>query len=60
MTMSRDQNAQEDLGCQRLRVGSKKSAQQGRRGFWRAERIEQYVSTTKARERRWRLFSTDP
>lgn len=29
-------------------------------GFWRAERTRQYVSTTKARERRWRPFSTFP
>ena len=27
-------------------------------GLWRAERTRQYVSTTKARERRWRHFST--
>ena len=28
--------------------------------FWRAERTREYVSTTKARERRWRSFSTLP
>ena len=33
MTMSRHQNAQEHIGCQSLRVGSKKSAQQGRSYF---------------------------
>ena len=27
-------------------------------GFWRAERTREYVSTTKARERSWRHFST--
>ena len=29
MTMSRDQNAQEPVGGQKVRVGSKKSVQQG-------------------------------
>jgi len=29
-------------------------------GFWRAERTDEYVSTTKDRERRWRTFSTFP
>ena len=33
MPMSRDQNAQEHVGCQWLRVGSKKSVQQGRNHF---------------------------
>ena len=27
---------------------------------WRAERTQQYVSTTTGRERRWRTFSTFP
>ena len=31
--MSGDQNAPEHFGCQRLRVGSKKSVQQGRSRF---------------------------
>ena len=29
-------------------------------GRWRAERTQQYVSTTTDRERRWRPFSTFP
>ena len=33
MTMSKSQNAQEHVGCQRLRGGSKQSAQQGRSHF---------------------------
>ena len=33
MTMSRGQNAMKHVGCQRLRVGSKKSAQQGHSHF---------------------------
>jgi len=37
----------------------KKPVQQGRRAFG-AQSVQQYVSTTKARERRWRTFSTAP
>ena len=38
MTRSRDRNALEHVGCQRLRVGSKKSVQQGRESLARSRR----------------------
>jgi hypothetical protein len=44
---------------QRLRVGSKKSSSKAAAILTRGAYAE-YVSTEKWRERRWRLFSTDP
>ncbi len=49
----------EAIGDQRLQVRSKQFVQQGtalfaHRAYWH------YMSTEQGRERRWRLFSTDP
>jgi hypothetical protein len=61
------QFAQDEVTHQRRRVSSKKharslpegSVQQGAAIFTRGAYAE-YVSTEKWRERRWRLFLTDP
>ena len=47
------------LGDQQRRVGSKKSVQQGHSRFC-ARSVLARREHGKGRERRWRLFSTDP
>ncbi len=59
MKISRGLFRQDTVDEERPRVGSKKPVQQGHNPFVRGAYI-QYVSTEKGRERRCRLFSTDP